>query len=212
MGLEVAVGKLAYLIEADPEGAEWLREDLDRANALLSAQSLPTHTERETPLPESSRSSLHGYPYSFLHYLRRIYAHVSRDPSWEPEEVPEGEDPAADPIVEEELTRMRSHLLCHSDTEGFYFPIDFQDVVVDEDDVLPGGMLGSTQRLMHELVVLAPYLGIALQMGELSNSEATRLNRETEKEGPFWIEKCVWLSLFEAARLSLKHGAAICFT
>jgi hypothetical protein len=65
---------------------------------------------------------------------------------------------------------------------------------------------------MHELITLAPYLKIKLQNGELSDSEATRINEELEAEGTFWIEKCVWLSLFEAARLSLKHKSAICFT
>jgi hypothetical protein len=107
--------------------------------------------------------------------------------------------------------RMRSHLLCHSDAEGFYFPIDFDDVIFDEDGSLPGGMLGSTQRLMQELITLAPYLGIKLQNGELSDSAAARLNEGSEAAGPLWIEKCVWLSIFEAARLSLKHKAAIWF-
>jgi hypothetical protein len=30
-------------------------------------------------------------------------------------------------------------------------------------------------------------------------------------EGPFWTELAVWISLFEAARLSIKHKTAICF-
>ncbi|HEY5758634.1 MAG TPA: hypothetical protein VIU34_22565 [Steroidobacter sp.] len=27
-----------------------------------------------------------------------------------------------------------SHLLCHSDAEGFYVPIDFEDIIVDNED------------------------------------------------------------------------------
>jgi hypothetical protein len=212
MGLAVAVGLLSDLHENDPEGAEWLTGAIQAANALLTAQKLPAHVEPTVPFLEASRCSLDSYPYSFLHYLRRIYAHVARDPKWQPQPVKDGQDPAEDPIVEAETMRMQSHLLCHSDAEGFYFPIDFKDVIFDEDGTLPGGMLGSSHRLMHELITVAPCLGIRLQNGELSDSEAARLNEESEAEGPFWIEKCVWLSLFEAARLSVKHKAAICFT
>lgn len=212
MGLAVTVGMLADLLEHDPEGAEWLQEALHSANCLLTAHGLPNHVEPSAPINDASRCSLNSYPYSFLHYLRRIYAHVVRDPKWQLEPIKDEEDPAEDPVVEEETMQMQSHLLCHSDAEGFYFPIDFEDVLFDEDGSLPGGMLGSTQQLMQELITLAPYLGIKLQNGELSDLEAARLNEEAESEGPLWIDKCVWLSLFEAARLSLKHKAAICFT
>lgn len=213
MGLGVSVGMLADLLENDPEGAEWLREGLQSANALLAANKLPMHVEPETPFSERSRCECDSYPYSCLHYLRRIYAHVLRDPHWEPEPVGEDESPADDPVVEQETNQMRSHLLCHSDAEGFYLPIDFEGVIFDDEGTLPGGMLGSTQRLMEELVVVAPYLEIDLLDGELSDAEAARLNEEAEaEEDPFYIEKFVWLSLFEAARLSLKHKAAICFT
>jgi hypothetical protein len=64
---------------------------------------------------------------------------------------------------------------------------------------------------MAELVTVAPTLRIELSNGELSNTEAKRLNREAEKQASFWMEKMVWLSLFEAARLSLKYKSAICF-
>lgn len=37
------------------------------------------------------------------------------------------------------------------------------------------------------------------------------MNREAQKRAPFWIEKIVWLSLFEAARLSLKYKSVISF-
>ena len=38
-----------------------------------------------------------------------------------------------------------SHLLCHSDCEGFYLPIDFADVIVDAKNQMriAGGLLGS---------------------------------------------------------------------
>jgi len=211
MGLAVTVGVLSDLLENDPEGAEWMEEDLAAVNALLAANNLPAHVEPRDPLPETSRASISSFSYSSLHYLRRIYAHIAQDPAWKPTELEEGEDPIEDPVLGEVSNEMRSHLVCHDDAEGFYLPIDFTEVLMDDEGELPGGMLGSTQRLMEELLALAPALGIEVKNGELSNAEAKRLNREVEKEASFCTEKMVWIALFEAARLSLKYESAISF-
>jgi hypothetical protein len=48
MGLAVEVGMLADLLDNDEEGAEWLRESLANANAVLTELSLPTHSEPES--------------------------------------------------------------------------------------------------------------------------------------------------------------------
>lgn len=210
MGLAVAVGRLSDLVEHDEEEAEWLREAFASCNELLVANNLPVHNEPQTPLPEASRCAIDGYPYSFLHYLRRVYAHVVQDPSWKLQPVQAGDNPAEDPVAEEVAAQLDSHLLCHSDAEGYYLPIDFSDVLFDE--AVPGMMLGSSYQLMRELTAIASNMEIKLNNGQLDDSEAERLNDEVENEGPFWIEKCVWLSLFEATRLSLKYKAAVCFT
>lgn len=212
MGLAVTVGMLSYLLQHDEEGAEWLRRSLATCNGLLVANGLPVHSEPQISLPEVSRCTIHGYPYSFLHYLRRVYAHVALDPNGKIKPLGNDEDPAEDPIVEEVTDQFESHLLCHSDAEGFYLPIDFVDVIfaTDEFDV-PGGMLGSSFQLMRELTTLAPHLGITLNGNVLEDSEVGRLNEVVEKEAAFWIETCVWLSLFEAARLSIKYRAAVVF-
>ncbi|HEX4822937.1 MAG TPA: hypothetical protein VFV19_01355 [Candidatus Polarisedimenticolaceae bacterium] len=212
MGLAVVVGVLPELFEDDVEGAEWFRKALQSANELLAANGIPTHREPETALPESSRCPIDSYPYSFIHYLRRVYAHVTTDPNWQLRELGSDEDPVSDPVVQRETMRLKSHLLSHSDAEGFYFPVDFEEVLVDGSGKVPGAMVGSSVQLKRELVALAPYLGITLSEGELSDLEAEHLTQAIDAEGAFWIEKCVWLSLFEAARLSLKHGVAICFT
>jgi hypothetical protein len=104
-----------------------------------------------------------------------------------------------------------SHLLCHSDCEGFYVPIEFKDVIVNDDGRIPCGMLGSSFALLKGLQAIAPALGIRLASGKLSDEEAEKINSEVENQPVLWIEKTVWLSLFEAARLSIQHKAAICF-
>lgn len=212
MGLAVAVGVLADLLKNDTEGAEWLQEDLAAANRLLAAEGLPGHDE-PTELPQlRSRASLRSFPYSFIHHLRRAYAHRRADAAWVATPAPESQEPSEDPLVQDELAMMTSHLVCHSDAEGFYVPIDFPHILLDEDGELPGGLLGSSQRLLQELVFVAPALGIALSNGELSDEEASRIDAllEEDDEG-LYRELTTWLALYEAARLSIAHGTAIVF-
>jgi hypothetical protein len=211
MGLGVSVGALAWLKTADAEGYEWVSKQLAIVNTVLAANNLAPHHEPDELPPLQSRALLDGFPYSFLHYLRRVYANVSQNPKWVPVEAANGEDPSADPAIDRELSvRMSSHLICHSDAEGFYVPVNFADVLYD--DQMAGGMLGSTQTLMRELASIAPALGIALSAsGELSDAEAERINGVTDDDGPWYRELTVWLTLYEACRLSLQHKTAISF-
>lgn len=211
MGLAIEVGVLAYLVEHDVEGAEWVAEELEKINEALRTAGLPTHAEPRTLPTLKSRCSTDSYPYSFLHFLRRVVARRLNNPVWLATPLVEGEDPADDPIVGRELQAMRSHVICHSDAEGYYVPIDFNEIVFVEDASVPGGgIVGSSQRVLDELVAVAPALGIVLNGSELSDAEAQRIDAETD-ELPLFIERLVWLSLFEAARLSVEHRTAICF-
>jgi hypothetical protein len=211
MGLAVEVGMLSYLIQNDPEGADWLRESFNSVNAVLADNKLPPHREPESLPALNSRAPILSYPYSFLHHLRRVAAHAAEKPGWVAKPFPEADDPAADPLVDKHSAYLESHLLCHSDCEGFYLPIQFKEPIGDDQDRIPGGILGSSVMLQKELVAVAPALVIRLESGQLSDQEADRLNREIEAESPLWIEKAVWLSLFEAARLSIEHKTAVCF-
>lgn len=211
MGLGVAVGQLADLLENDPEGAESLREDF-AVNRVLAGLGLSEHREPESLPRLDNRSSLLGYPYSFLHHLRRAAAHVAEKPGWLATPFPESANPAHDPLVDRHSDRLQSHLLCHSDCEGFYLPIQFQVLIVDNDNRIRGGLLGSSYMLQQELVAVAPALGIRLENGRLRDEDADQINGDVADEAPLWIEKAVWLSLFEAARLSIQHKSAICFS
>lgn len=212
MGLAIEVGTLSDLLENDPEGADWLREGLAAANKLLVAEGLPTHNEPTDIVIPSSRALLSSFPYSFIHYLRRAYAHRLADPNWMAAPLADSEDPTEDPLVDAELGMMTSHLICHSDAEGYYVPVDFPEILASDGDDLPGGILGSSQRLHAELVFVAPALGIRLQAGELTDEEAARINDLTEEDDGLNREFSAWLALFEAARLSIEHKTAIVFT
>ena len=224
MGLSITVGILADLLENDPEGAEFVRGDFDIINEILRQNGLPKH-EEPTSLPMlGDRSGVTGFPYSFLHDLRRFYAtwlDQREQPfvrrlyaKWisQPDQIPppavEDEKPARDPILEK-IASPRHHLLWHSDCEGYYVPIDFPKVL--ESRRLDGGSLGSSVRLLEELIVVAAPLGIMLHDRQLSDADASVIAEEGQKGGPYWIERLVWLALFEAARLSIEHRAAIHF-
>src|SRR5262245_22519074 len=106
MGLAIEVGVLAEQVEHDPEGAEWVAEELEKINGALRAAGLPTHTEPRTLPALKSRCSTVCFPYSFLHHLRRVVARSLNDPGWRATPPVEGEDPAADPVVDRELHAM----------------------------------------------------------------------------------------------------------
>lgn len=213
MGLAVCVGYLADLLTNDPEGAEWAQEYFETINHALAENDLPMHEEPSVLTPFTNRCETGGYPYSYLHYLRRFYARTKSDQNWQPVAVAEGEDPSADPAIDEESAMLDSHLLCHSDAEGCYVPIDFPEPIISDEVEVPGGLIGSSQKLLEELLFVAPKLQIQLVEGELSDAEAARLNQICGQDtDPFCIEKLVWFSLYEAAQVSIKTGAAIVFT
>lgn len=80
-----------------------------------------------------------------------------------------------------------------------------------------GGTVGSSFTLLDELIEIAPYLGIHLsEDGSLPATEAARLFRISETsetpEGDFGQEMTAWLSLHEAAELSITYGTSIVLT
>ena len=77
-----------------------------------------------------------------------------------------------------------------------------------------GGTVGSSFTLLDELIEIAPYLGIHLsEDGSLPATEADRLFRISETaEGDFGQEMTAWLSLHEAAELSITYGTSIVLT
>ena len=212
MGLAISVGALADLQQEDPEGAQWVQDAMGEANVLLQQAGLPLHTE-PAALPErNSRAMLDSFPYSFLHYLRRAYAHAALDGQWRATPLPEGEEPGEDPVLDDAMTMFDSHLICHSDCEGFYFPIVFDEVIfADDEHALLGGMLGSSYKLREELVTVAPALGIFLLGDVLGDDEAERINARIEAEEGLDRELSAWMAAYEACRLSIEHKTAIVF-
>lgn len=205
MGLGISVGILADLNEHDPEGAAFFREQLTVLNRYLTDQMLPLHAEPER-LPPLRRQTVTSFPYRYLHHLRRVFAWALADPEWRAEPFPEHLDPAEDPLVERESYLFRSHLLCHSDAEGFYLPIAFDDPLTG-DDVL-GGFAGSSYQLLDELQLCATALGVHRDHGRLLPGELERL---LDPDAPLLPERIAFAALQEACELSIAWGTAIAF-
>ncbi len=210
MGLAISVGYLNDLERNDAEGAAWFRENLKKLSTVLERNGSQAHREPVDSPELESRAACDSFPYSFLHYLRRVYAHAKRDSAWRAEPLEAGRNPTEDTVLDEEMFMFTSHLLNHSDAEGYYVPQEFEDVIYD--DTVPGGMIGSSQHLLRELIRAAPALGIALEHGELSDAEAERINQVGESDVGLYRENTVWIALFEAARLSIQHNTLIVFS
>jgi hypothetical protein len=214
MGLDIKIGLLANVLgEQGSEAGDWPACDFRLINEVLESNGCAAYQEPETLPPLDPRGSGDDFPYGWLHYLRRFYAHVVTFPGRTPPPVETGEEPDEDPVLRELFedtfdTSRAAHLLFHSDCDGFYVPVDFQAVIYD--DRLPGGTLGSSYQLRDELQLVAAPLGIRLDQGQLGDDEAARL-AEFDEAGQFYRERAVWFSLFERARLSLENHTAICF-
>lgn len=219
MGLSVTVGLLAQLKNFDEEGADYLRGTLAVLNKLLVKEKLEPHTEPEMfGTPPRSRNRLIGNSYSWVHYLRRAFAYARQEPeAFGPLERPDAylENPIGDPRIDRELTMyMDSHLVCHSDSQGYYVPQDFKYPIYDSKDArVPGGIVGSSFMLQRELIRVAPLIGIPLTAdGDLADETVEVLNDESIRpETRFYAERQSWFTLFEAACLSIRHQSLVVF-
>jgi len=208
MGLAVSVGVLSGM--NDEEGRESLLQDFERINRALAAEGLPLHREPASVPKLLHRNDLVSFPYRWLHCLRRAVAFARQAPE-EFCPLAEGEDVASDPRIDTELfVRMDSHLICHSDCEGLYVPIDFSISLYD--DELPGGCVGSSQRALAEVLLAAPLLSIPLVGGKLADEVAGEIAQAADGSHPYWIERQVWLTMYESFRHSIEHKCAVVFT
>ena len=77
-----------------------------------------------------------------------------------------------------------------------------------------GGIIGSSIKLLDELIEVAPYIGIVLEEDEsLGVDEAQRVHRVAHAQGDAMEHVFkAWLTLHQTAELSLAHGTAVHFS
>ncbi|MBL8620168.1 MAG: hypothetical protein JNK64_02665 [Myxococcales bacterium] len=227
MGLSLCVGILAEVRDDDPEGYTHFQEQLALANVVLARAGRSPHVEPEACEPWSAEM----FGYGGLHYLRRVAAHLAlrgRLPA------PGDEHASRDRVVEAygdlatgtrrglkrllgkgEPRRQRfDHLMLHSDAEGFYVPVDFDDVLFADDGVaLAGGMLGSSQRLLRECLQLRDALGIPQDLDPDADQLWELADRQGEGAGweRYGVEAFTCVRLLHGAALSIERAAALAF-
>lgn len=168
---------------------------------------------QEPALDEPSRLRFVSFPTSHLHHLRRVFVLAARGQSVTPASATSAEQYERDEDkVFDESTMMSSHLLCHSDSAGFYVPVDFDDPLFlpAEKQVEGGGMVGSSQQLLAELCGFAPAIGVRLDRDRhLSDEERARL--DTTSDDLFDMERSAWHQLYQVCRTSIATGRAVVF-
>ncbi|MFF0632316.1 hypothetical protein ACFYTS_07410 [Nocardia sp. NPDC004151] len=205
--------------DSDPDAREFLEyldNQLRALNELLAIEGLPALTKPAVPGTAKTRDRTTEIGYSYLHHLRSAYARARVYPD-QPLTLVETEEDhrVADEAVEELGYTLASHLICHSDCEGYYLPIEFDEPLYEEDLDIDGGLVGSTPALLRELVYVAPYLDINVVDDVLSDAEIARIYAEqgdyTDNPHPFYRERESWIHLFEVARVSIANGSVMGF-
>jgi hypothetical protein len=224
MGLSVSVGILAELRELDTEGYEYRQRLFAQLNqALLAAGQVPHH-EPDAPSGRAPWSCA-MWGYSGLHYLRRIAAHLWADQPLPPPGTEEDmRDPMRDPFVDSATSLVylpthraaASHLIWHSDAQGYYLPRAFPEVLFPAAEFrIPGGMIGSAVALQEECARLAA----ALEIPEGLDPEASEVWEAASQQGypsarrwrTYGIETFTCLRLLRACEIAQESECAIVF-
>jgi hypothetical protein len=211
MGLTIVVGVLAGDEDEGCVRAHFavIREVLDRAGAGQWAE--PVLNERDV-----LEADMWGY--SGLHTVRRVAVHLAATGTL-PDPLEEAHRAADDPLLRQAYAEFPGepagpfdHVIHHSDCEGYYVPVDFGQVIVD--DNLAGGYLGSSVRLLAETRRIARALDLPEDL-DLDSEEifGGRDAKTPAAEGwnRYGIESYGCLRLIQAAKHSIATRAAIAF-
>lgn len=206
---------VGILGDSDEESADTIRADFALIRELLDRAGAGPWDE--PALNEDDVDWFEMWGYSGLHTVRRLAAHLAENARL-PEPL-NGKDATDDPLLStaytdppDPLTGPFTHLIHHSDCEGYYVPVDFERVIVDER--LTGVYLGSSVRLLAESRAVAAALGLPEDLDPDSDEVFEAADGEPPA-GDGWqrygIESFVCLRLIHAAKRSITTGAAIAF-
>ena len=224
MGLALCVGVPSEIRESDPEYVAYFEGQVETINGVLESFGLPPHGE-PFDLEDARTFECEMIGYSGLHYLRRLAAHLALGKGLPP---PGDDGAASDPVLHDyykifdasfargEASGMPfQHLIVHGDAEGYYLPVEFEDVIIPDPSLeIAGGMLGSSHALLRE----CRELGRALELPEGLSLEDEALGDAVEAQGEgetkwerYGVETYTCLALIEACEASVETGAAVVF-
>ena len=224
MGLALCVGVPSEIRDSDPEYIAYFEEQVEAINGVLESFGLPLHHE-PFDVEDERTFECDMIGYSGLHYLRRLAAHLALGRELPP---PGGDDAGGDPVLSDyyrifdaSFARGEAsgiafqHLIVHGDAEGYYLPVEFEDVIIPDASLeIAGGMLGSSHALLRECRELAQ----GLELPEDLSLEDERVWQAVESQGEgeakwerYGIESYTCLALIRACEASVDTGAAIVF-
>jgi hypothetical protein len=224
VGLAICVGIPSEVRESEPEYVEYFGRQMEAVNDILVSFDLPEHAE-PFDIEDERTVEFDMLGYGGLHYLRRLAAHLAL----RGELPPPGEgDAASDSVLNDyyrifDASRARGesagmpfqHLIVHGDAEGYYLPVEFDEVITPDASLeIAGGMLGSSHALLRECRELARQL--ELPEGLSPDDEA--FDNPFEEQGlgeakweQYRVESYICLGLIGACEASVEHGAAVVF-
>ena len=224
MGLALCVGVPSEIRESDPEYVAYLEQQVEAINGVLESFGLPPHRE-PFDVEDERTFECDMIGFSGLHYLRRLAAHLALAR----ELPPPGDDGAeSDPVLSDyyrifdasfargEAAHMPfQHLIVHGDAEGYYLPVEFDDVIVTDASLeIAGGMLGSSHALLRECRELAQALelpdGLSLEDESIWDAVDNQGEGEAKWE-QYAVESYTCLALIKACEASVETGAAVVF-
>lgn len=224
MGLALCVGVPSEIRESDSEYVAYFEQQVEVINGVLESFGLPPHRE-PFDVEDERTFECDMFGYSGLHYLRRVAAHLALGR----ELPPPGDDAAAsDPVLHDyyrifdasfargEASGMPyQHLIVHGDAEGYYLPVEFDDVIIPDPSLeIAGGTFGSSHALLRECRELAGVLELPEDLSvydeKLELAPASQGEGETKWER-YGVESFTCLRLIRACEASVETGAAVVF-
>lgn len=205
---------VGVLVDVDDEYAEMVRTDFAVIGELLDRAGAGRWAEPAAI--ESEEFEMWGY--WGLHTVRRLAAHLAENGRL-PEPLEDAHRASDDALLNKAYATPPSdppgpfdHLIYHSDCEGYYVPVAFEHVIVDEKAA--GGYLGSSVRLLEETRRIAQALSLPEDLDPDSEEVFEAAGGDeaaTEGWQRYGVEAYVCLKLLRAAELSVATGSAIAF-
>lgn len=212
---EIRVDVVANWLKDPSSVSEGWRKDYGRIQDMIQQEGEESWTENSSFLePPKYRCADLFIPVSSFIKLQRLYAYLLLNP----EDKSNGDlNVDVDPSVLDEAIEdfPESHLLCHA-SEGYYIPLDFKGRALFDAE-LPGGWVGSTARLLEELVemviplnvTLLPLNGAVRRGGGIDISSQSIEELNSTQDHTFDKERKAWFRLYEVARYSHQTGSSI---
>ena len=131
------------------------------------------------------------------------------NPFWEPDYLSSKSKNINPKLREKIYYDLDSHLICHSDFDGYYLPIEFEKVVFDE---ITHEYIGSSYKLNNELKDLADIFDINTDFTKhLSRNEFDGFLEDLDVNDIYYSHKQFILLLYYSSLLSIKYKSAIVF-